>query len=1151
MTDHRQTFPPVFATNDGDTGETVAEAVTRLFLKSREELKVPPAIAIATAYLNPGGFLAIADEVEKAPHVRILLGADPQEDVVESVQLGTADHEKRLHSALQHHSKWLEEERDLLGFTRESSEAAKRLVAWLRHAAETGEPIVEVRKYSKGFLHGKAFIVDHEAFPAVLAGSSNLTYAGLNRNAELNLGYSTGDRGHTKLVQEWFEKYWNEAEDFDLAELYEARWQEHSPWIVFLRMLWEQYKDHLDDETLDPTTELKLTKFQSDGVKRMLRLLDTHGGVLVADEVGLGKTFLAGEVIAQASERDRQRVLIVCPASLRDSMWNKFLDQYGLSRRISVMSYEELRNKMDPEDPDYQQFMNVLDDYSLVVIDEAHNLRNESAARSKAVDALVGGANPKKTILLTATPVNNSLSDLETLIRYFIRSDSYFAEIGIPSIKKYIDRAQSIDPDSLSPRMLFDLMDQVAVRRTRKFVKDNYPHDRIKLPSGEETTIVFPTPKVYRIDYTLDQQGEDLLDKVAAALEVQDDNGRIIRKDNPDRLLLSRYTPSGYRKDNEIVEYQVSNAQLLRSSLLKRLESSPRALHSTLSVMIKSHQDFLKGLSEGWVLSGDALREYANSDSEDLDELLENFDERKKSQVDTASDYVVDELKADVERDLNLLEEVRELAWSAASATEPKVEELVDQLRAIATDARRVSKDGLSDTDRRKVIVFSAYADTVQDVHNRLESAINIAPDSDPLSDYRGRLPEAIAGRGDRVRRSEILANFAPRTAGDVRENGDPYSEDKYDILVTTDVLAEGVNLQQAGRMINYDLPWNPMRIVQRHGRIDRIGSQHANVHLGCFFPDQKLDKLLRLEGTLQRKLAYAAASVGVTEVIPGQKSVVDSSFIDSMKIEADLDENEAEIRKLYEENADLLETRGEGSALSGEEYRRRLSNAMAETFTKPEVLKLPYASGSGFMNPNVSQSGFVWCMKMGHHEKAWFAFTPVDENWRVLQDVETGEYAVDRDVLTSLIAADPGGPEMFRELPEAVFNAAYDAWLVAQDATFKNWDKLTDPRALMPELTPTMKRAMDFVRNYHGDELSVEEKQHLLAQLNTTPKQVTRREINEILNSEFSDQQKLRKLLEVVESAGLTPAKSAKGLSRITKDEVRLIAWMAVKAGK
>jgi hypothetical protein len=835
---------------------TVGGEVNRLFRVNREALATPPSAAIATAYVNPAGFLLIAEELEQLPRIRILLGAEPIPDPMIPLEPDTASRQ-RLREALSDHDSWLKVERDALGFEIKSTQSAKRLVAWLRAADEAGEPVVEIRRYTGGFLHGKAYISNHPTHPAFLAGSSNLTLAGLTRNAELNVG-SSGTHGSTPQVIEWFEECWADSQPYDLAALYEPLWAEHSPWTVYLRMLWERYGPHLDEEAAG-STRFGLTRFQADGVKRMRRLLDEIGGVLVADEVGLGKTYLALEVIAAATEEQRQRVLIAAPAALKTSVWDPILERYDMSRRVTVHSYEEIRNRMDPDHPQHREFYDRAEDAALVIVDEAHNLRNAGAARSAALDRIIlAGKHPKKVVLLTATPVNNSLIDLETLVKYFIRDDARFAAIGIPSIREYIRDAQKLDPDALTPGHLFDLMDQVAVRRTRRFVKDNYRGETVPGPGGRKIPVEFPDAKVRRVDYELDDEGEALVDAVTYALDIPEEEAHAasfeVRRGDSGRLLLSRYAPSAYLKSAKLDGTQVSNMGLLRSALLKRLESSPVALAGTLGVLIAAHEAFLSALAKGHVLIGGALRDYVNSESEDLEEIIEGLDSEAEHQATPASDYHSDLLRADVELDLQLILQLRDLALAAAFDG-PKVARLLDELAVIAAAAESVSSKGISSTDRRKVIVFSTYADTIRDLHERLSAVLAAADDDSPLAVFRGRLAPAIigeyasgkAGGIHQATRANAVARFAPRTAGRLDDDGNPLDEDEYDILLTTDVLAEGVNLQQAAEIINYDLPWNPMRIVQRHGRVDRIGSEHPEIHLGVFFPSEHLDKYMKL----------------------------------------------------------------------------------------------------------------------------------------------------------------------------------------------------------------------------------------------------------------------------------------------------------------
>lgn len=1132
---------PVFATNRIAPPMTVREEVRRLFRVNREALAVPPSAAIATAYINPAGFLLLADELEKLPRIRILLGADPLPDPLLPVD-ADAKLQKRLDAALTDHVRWLKAERDALGFELKATQSAKRLVAWLRAADERGEPIVEIRRYTGGFLHGKAFISHHPTHPAYLAGSSNLTYAGLTRNAELNVGAS-GQHGSTPQVIDWFEECWADSQAFDLAGLYEPLWAEHTPWSVFLRMLLARYGEHLDDERAGPT-RFELTRFQADGVKRMRRLLEEIGGVLVADEVGLGKTFLALEVIAAATEEQRQRVLVAAPAALKASVWDPVLEQYDISRRVSVHSYEEIRSRMDPTHPEHNSFYERAEDAALVIVDEAHNLRNAGAARSAALDRIIlAGRHPKKVVLLTATPVNNSLIDLETLVKYFIRDDARFASIGIPSIRKYIRDAQALDPEALTPAHLFDLMDQVAVRRTRKFVKDNYRGETIAGPGGKKIPVEFPDADVRRVDYQLDEPGEGLVNAVTYALDIPDDEAHVasfsVRRGDPGRLLLARYVSSRYLKTEDLNKTEVSNMGLLRSALLKRLESSPTALAGTLGVLIQTHEAFLSALGKGIVLVGGALRDYVNSESEDLDEIVAGLDEDTEHQATPAALYDAELLTSDVERDLVLIRQLQSLAEAAAHDGEPKVAALLAELQRIAAEAEKPAVTNAPVGDRRKVIVFSTYADTIRDLHERLIEALEAVPDGSPLVAYRGRVAPAVIGefasgkRGgiDQPTRAKAVANFAPRTAGQLRDDGTPIEADLYDVLLTTDVLAEGVNLQQAAHIVNYDLPWNPMRIVQRHGRVDRIGSQHKSIELDVFFPAEHLDEFLGLEQTLIRKLRQADAAIGAGKVLPGVSHYPPQEHYDPDTI--------------VEEIEELIEQGGGSAAGSGEEYRRRLANALdADQALRGRLEDLPHGIGSGFVNPAVSGRAFVFCMKMGDTGHIWFRNVNADDAWQPIAD-EDGRVVVD-DTLISLVTADPGRPDRPRSLPDEAFRAAYEAWALAQQDAHDEWMRSTDPNTLAAEIPASFRDAREVILN-NGGHLGAAQLQ-TIKRLNTVPTAKARKAMRAALRTPGKPEAVVDAIVQVLDGFGIQPAEKVEPLPPIALDDVRLIAWMAVE---
>ena len=918
---------PELATNRA--GQTVAGVVSE-FVRNAAGAYVGGAhLDIATAYFNLEGYDLLADALDQLNGVRMLLGAEPTPPENKKRRLGVESSvvaraaRKRLNEALAKHEHAILDDWQLLRFAEETNASAKRLVDWLRSGK------VEVRRLNDRFLHGKAFIIGTQTH-GLLAGSSNFTRAGLTTNLELNIGNYTP---HTVTqVQEWFEELWEAAEPYDLAARFEKRYEPHPPYLIYLRMLWELYGDELKkeaEEDFDGVPRIHLTSFQTDGVWRAKRFLAQHNGVLIADEVGLGKTYIAGELIREAALERRQRVLVVAPATLRDGPWKAFQGSSNLP--FELVSFDDLAadERLNPRRARTHK-LNVSDvnEYAMVVVDEAHNLRNPSTQRAEALRRLLAKAPPKQLVLVTATPVNNSLWDLYHLLGYFLRNDAVFATAGIRSLRDHFMQAMQLSVDELSPEHLFDVLDATAVRRTRSFVKSYYPGATIKV-DGEEQTITFPTPRVRKVTYDLDDVLPGFFGRLAAALDPEN-------PDAPGALTLARYMPSRYRLDAEVESYELQLAGLMRSWLLKRFESSPYAFACTCRRMAKSYDAFLSLLEQhDRVATGEALADWLTTDSDD-EEAVDQYMDANVSLSEPADLYDAASLAADAARDRDMLLAFAAEASEVERADDPNLAALIEELADIAAEAEL---EGIGDSDvrnKRKVLIFSYYADTVEWIYDYLLEA---AASDSRLSCYEGRIAWLSGssggsnGDGALGGKKLILYGFAPRTTGAPRGY-----DDRYDVVVTTDVLSEGVNLQQARHIINYDLPWNPMRLVQRHGRIDRIGSLHSEVFIRCVFPDALLDKLLGLEERLQQKIAQAAASIGVGEVLPGQASV-----------NINYSETREEIERLRNEDAGIFERGGTGrGVLSGEEYRQELRKALENSQLAEQIEELQWGSGSG-----------------------------------------------------------------------------------------------------------------------------------------------------------------------------------------------------------
>jgi hypothetical protein len=309
---------------DNRDGNTLARALCQHLTALHQEHGAALAVDIATAYFNLAGYNLLAGELERTQKVRLLLGAEPRPEA-ELPQRQPGDPteprftEQQVAAAIAKLEEALRASRDLLPFDLETDSAVRRLLAVL-HAGK-----VEVRRYARHFLHAKAYLA-RVPEGGIVVGSSNLTFAGLSRNYELNLGHY--QEPAVGKVHEWFEELWAAAEPFDLAALYDQLMAEFPPYLIYLRVLLALYGDELADEEQE-AGDIPLTNFQQHGVWRALRILKRCGGVLVADGVGLGKTFLAGEILSQYRAR-RQRVLLICPAALRDSTWKDFLHRFQL-----------------------------------------------------------------------------------------------------------------------------------------------------------------------------------------------------------------------------------------------------------------------------------------------------------------------------------------------------------------------------------------------------------------------------------------------------------------------------------------------------------------------------------------------------------------------------------------------------------------------------------------------------------------------------------------------------------------------------------------------------------------------------------------------------------------------------------------------------
>jgi hypothetical protein len=589
-------------------------------------------------------------------------------------------------------------------------------------------------------------------------------------------------------------------------------WVQRSPRDVATLMLNELFAgDHR--ATAPAARSFPLTEFQEVGARRAGSILERWGGVLIADSVGLGKTYIALALIEEAL-RAGTAVLVAVPAALR-SVWRGPLRRLRARHPaipIHFVSHTQLSRGSYPT--------GLVGTLGLVVVDEAHRFRNPRTRRYAALSELRGRA---RLALLTATPVNNGLHDLRHLLRLFATDDA-FVGLGVPSLAEVFDAAPDGGPG------LGRVVREVVVRRTRAMVRalpcsDTSARTHVRFPHRSPPRIVrFEDPRVARLAAAI---AELELAPYTLAGEYAPGDGRRgdgrrgdgRRGDGPRGN--GRFG-RGRRRDGA----GEGVAALVRLGLLKRLESGSSALARSIQRQLSFSRAFRSALATGRLLRpGGPGGSRAGSDLDPLQLVLVDLvAERCPPGLDPAP------LLATVVRDSERLVAMARLL----DGPDPKLDALHRLLAGLAPE---------------KAVVFTEFRDTAEQLWRGLAPSFAVAR-IDGGGAWLGRHG---AGRG------AVIERFAPRANG----AAEPPTRERVDVLIVTDVLAEGANLQDARHVICYDLPWNPVRVMQRIGRVDRLGSPHAEVVPHIFLPATGLEELLGLTRRLRDKLGAIARSVG------------------------------------------------------------------------------------------------------------------------------------------------------------------------------------------------------------------------------------------------------------------------------------------------
>lgn len=763
---------------------------------------------ILVGYFRTSGFYLLYPALEEIEHIRILVGINTDRKAVEMIQQSKDD---QLLFNLSHKEVKKEYEEEIVKEMQQSEDSyrvekgIKTFIKWLRSGK------LEIRIYPNAPIHAKVYIIrkDLEKVPdqygSVITGSSNFSKAGLIENLEFNVELK--DSRDVQYALEKFEALWQDSIDISdeyIETVKEKTWlkDDITPYELYLKTLYEFFKEEINEDKNEQWEEIlpdgfMRLQYQIDAVVQAKKTLNAHGGVFISDVVGLGKTYIC----AMLAQQLKGQKLFICPPVLKE-YWMKVLRQF----EVGGVHVESL-GKLD------KLLAEGIDSYKYIFIDEAHRFRNQNTENFKKLHEICYG---KKVILITATPQNNYSTDIANQIYLFQPKNNSTIIHGQKNIERFFQKLESElkklekgteEYNELlkqnSEKIRDKVLRNIMIRRTRKEVKEVYGDDL------EKQGLTFPelTPPE-KIVYTYNKQIEKVFNETINVIV---------------RLDYARYKPLTYLKniDNQLATMMVSQRNMsgfMKSILVKRLESSFEAFKKTLNRFIISYEKFIAMCAEGKVFISKKVDVYDLLDNGDDETLMQFVDE------DKVQFYSIDEFREDfipsLKRDLNLLKILQE-SWEEV-IEDPKKDQFLVELKT-----NPLLKD-------KKIIIFTESKETAEYVGMYLQELY----------------PDAVivfSGQGSDSLRREIEANYNP--------NFDGIKKDDIRFLVTTDVLAEGINLHRSNVLINYDLPWNPTKIMQRVGRINRVGTEHSQIYVFNFFPTDQANAHLPLEDNIISKI--------------------------------------------------------------------------------------------------------------------------------------------------------------------------------------------------------------------------------------------------------------------------------------------------------
>jgi len=977
----------------------------------REWSELASSVDIATGFFEIGGLLDLDGHWQKFERIRILMGDEISQRTKKAMLLAVRQR------AEEHLDDSLEDDKERNPFLT----GVEAIVEALR----TGQ--IECRVYNRDKFHAKTYIT-HGKFDVIgsqaLVGSSNFTRPGLTQNVELNIKIESSTE--VSQLQDWYEHHWNDAVDVseDVLKVIERHARAFSPfevWAQALRARFGEVEPSANDWDQNHSKMFpKLDRYQQEGYWAMVNIAKQHGGSFLCDGVGLGKTYVGLMLLERLVLHENKRVVLFAPKSVTESVWVPELKRHlahigGVGgsadfSNLTVLNHTDLTRGL--EFPERIERITELAD--AVVIDEAHHFRNTgkrgdledpfTRSRYYKLFDLIGGDRHKSVFLLTATPINNSLNDFKHLVELFSRGDdAYFSRtLGVTSLAGRLN--------NITKTLKKDLGEEVPEAEAVKEAAD--------LLSGDELFqgLVVQRSRAYARASQIQETGSAAAfpergDPVVAEYSIKKSYGKLLdlvdaafQKQRPLFSLPMYYPLAYYTGPDESIDPLEWNRQaqvvsLIRTNFLKRFESSVHAFEISCDRLLRKLLAFVdvnietaseRNRFEKWLILHEELLTHTRArqlslwggedeepgeDDEDVipPELLEKATRLPRDEYDVPE--ILAETYIDLDQITALLNEARNF--------EPEHDDKLNKLTRLLK---------AKDTANRKVLIFTEFADTARYLRRELEKA-----GIDGVAELDSKT---------KTNRADAIKRFSPYYNGLTSQALAESGQHETRVLIATDVLSEGLNLQDATRLVNYDIHWNPVRLMQRIGRVDRrlnpqveaqlvadhpeVAKDRGRVRFWNFLPPDDLDLLLRLYGKVSHKTLLISKTLG----IEGKKLLRPEDNFDALK----------------EFNAEY-----EGETTTEEELHLEYQRLLTEhEGLEDRLAGLPRAIFSGRERAAAGTEGVFFCFRLPalDTESGEFTLAAGTTRW-YLHRIPSGDLIDDPSAIGEAIRSTPETPRV------------------------------------------------------------------------------------------------------------------------------------------